>query len=276
MVTWRSLLVAFMIKKGVSCLNESKILNSSELMDKLLETLRNKQPLSVISVGTTESFIMAQYTIMPEEEFMKHSEAIIANKGEKSGFLHRGVRFPNVKLRDEAVEAVRKADILGYNTLIRFKDAGRLTERVFEAYGIRPKYIFESYLRRAIMFSQKDKFEEMLRGRKILLIGSPAKKVQDELNKIKKDQLGFEIVGTVKIEEYEESPEAKKQIDQHEFDLCLLAAGTNALILASYISTVHGKVALDLGSGKNSLYTGVVYSDYWLDHLIGMDKLMQM
>ncbi|TBL78636.1 GT-D fold domain-containing glycosyltransferase [Paenibacillus thalictri] len=257
-------------------MEESKMLSSGELMDKILEALRCKQPLSVVSVGATESFVMAQYTLMPEEEFMKHSEAVIANKGEKSGFLHRGVRFPNVQLRDEVVEAVRQADIIGYNTLIRFKDAGRLTERVFNAYGIQPKYIYEAYLRRVIMFSQKDKFDQMLAGRKVLLIGSPAQQVRDTLNKTRKHALGFEIVGTVAIDEYEDVPEAKNQIDRYEFDLCLLAAGTNALILSAYISKVHGKVAFDLGSGLNSLHTDVIYSDYWLDHLIGINKLRGM
>ncbi len=255
---------------------ESRVLTSSELMDKIVGALREKTPLSVVSIGATESFVIAQYTILSEEEFMNHPEAKIANQGEKSGFFHRGVRFPNGKLRDEVVEAIRNADIVGYNTLIRSNDAGLLTERAFAAYGIKPKYIFESYLRRVFMFSQKEKFEQMLMGRKILLIGSPAQQAKHALNRNLRPQLGFDIVGTISIDEYEDLPEAKKQIDCREFDLCLLAAGTNAVILASYISTVHGKVAFDIGSGMNSFFTGEVYSDFWLENLIGLPNLLKM
>jgi hypothetical protein len=257
----------------------SKVLNSQELMDMILNALDEGEPLSVINVGATETFVMAQYTVLPEDEFMNHSEAEVANWGVKSGFHHRGVRFPNTKIRDDAVEAVRKADIVGYNRMVR-KIMGYhwrvLTERVFDAYGIEPKYIFDGYLRRVIMFSQKDKFEQMLAGRRILLVGATADDARDALNRDLRDRIGFDIVGTVKIYEYEEIPEAKKQIDEHNFDLCLLSAGTNAMILASYISTVHGKVAFDIGNGMNSLYTGEVYSDPWLELFIGMDNLMKM
>ncbi len=255
---------------------ESQVLTSSELMDKIVGALRRNAPLSVVSVGATESFVIAQYTILSEEEFMNHPEAKIANQGEKLGFLHRGVRFPNMKLRDEVVEAIRNADIVGYNTLIRSNDAGLLTERAFVAYGIKPKYIFESYLRRVFMFSQQKKFEQMIMGRKILLIGSPAEQAMRALNHNLRAQLCFEIVGTIKIDAYEDIPEAKKQIDSYEFDLCLIAAGTNAVILASYISTVRGKVAFDIGSGMNSFFTEEVCSDFWLENLIGLDNLMKM
>ncbi|MED4224968.1 GT-D fold domain-containing glycosyltransferase [Neobacillus cucumis] len=251
-------------------------LTSGELMDRILESLDQKKPLSVVSVGATESFVMAQYTVLSEEEFMNHPEAKIANQGVKSGFLHRGVRFPNVNLRDEVVQAVREADIIGFNTLVSFADAGELTKRVMKTYAIEPKYYYDSYLRRVFMFSQKEKFEKMLRNRRILLIGSPADDAKRVMNDTLKDKLGFEIVGTIKIDEYEEIPQAKDQIDNYQFDLCLIAAGTNALILASYIAKKHGKVAFDIGSGMNSLHTGEVYMDYWLEHIIGLDNLMKM
>ncbi|TJY44267.1 hypothetical protein E5161_02445 [Cohnella pontilimi] len=251
-------------------------LTSSELMDHVLKALNNREPLSVVSVGATESYVMAQYTVLSEEEFMSNAEAEIANLGEKRGFAHRGVRFPNVRTRDDAVEAVRKADIVGYNTLVRWPNAGLLTERVFEAYDIKPKWIFDSYLRRVMMFSQKDKFEEMLRNRRLLLVGALADDAAEALNRNLRDRLGFTIAGTIQVDEYEEIPDAKRQIQSCEFDLCLLAAGTNALILASYISSELGKVALDLGSGMNSLITGQVFTDPWLDSVIGLDNLMKM
>ncbi len=87
-----------------------RLLSSSELMDLLTNALHDKIAFSVVSVGTTESFVLAQYTILRETEFMGHKEAWVAAQGVKRGFDHRGVRFPNVKARDAAAEALQIAD----------------------------------------------------------------------------------------------------------------------------------------------------------------------
>ncbi|MDW7650437.1 MAG: hypothetical protein SCK29_09930 [Bacillota bacterium] len=75
----------------------SKLVGSCELMGLLLRALKNKKPLSIVSVGITESFVLAQYTILSEEEFMAHKEAWIAAQGVKRGFDHRGIRFRTLK-----------------------------------------------------------------------------------------------------------------------------------------------------------------------------------
>ncbi|MED0963328.1 GT-D fold domain-containing glycosyltransferase [Bacillus paramycoides] len=254
----------------------SVILTSSMLMDKILKALEKKEPLSVISVGATETFVMSQYTVLSEEEFMNHPEAYVANLGVKSGFQHRGVRFPNKKLRDEVLDAVRKADIVSWNTIVKTMDAGRLTEKVFDAYNIKPSYIFEANLRRVIMFSQKNKFEEMLRNKNILLISSVADKAKEGLNKTLKDKLNFNIVGTISIFEYEDVPKVKEEISNYNFDLALIAAGTNAIILATHIAEEYGKVAIDLGSGMTSLYTEEIVTDEWITDIIGLENIMKM
>ncbi|MDQ1002254.1 hypothetical protein QFZ28_002654 [Neobacillus niacini] len=257
-------------------MKDAQLLNSEMLMDKILFALNNKKPLSVISVGATESFVMAQYTIFSEEEFMNHPEARVANKGIKAGLKHRGVRFPNITLRDEVVDAVRKADIIGYNTIVKTMDAGLLTEKVFEAYDINPHYIFEANLRRVFMFSQKEKFEEMLRNKNILLISSIADKARTGLNNRLKDKLKFNIVGTISIYEYEDIPRVKDEISKYNFDLALIAAGTNAIIIAAHIAGEYGKVAVDIGSGMKSLYTDKIVKDRWLKSIIGLDNIMKM
>ena len=68
---------------------QKPLMNSTQIMDRILAALQQKQPLSVISVGATESFVMAQYTVLSEEEFLQHPEAKIANQRVKEGFLHR-------------------------------------------------------------------------------------------------------------------------------------------------------------------------------------------
>lgn len=249
-------------------------LSSGLLMDKILDSLKAKEPLSVVSVGATEAFVMAQYTLYSEEEFMGHREALIANRGERSGFFHRGIHFPNIQARDHAVEAAKKASIVGYNTIV--DDARSLVNRVFKAYDIRPQYFFEANIRRVFMFSQKEKFEDMLRGRDILLIGSLAPEAKIALDRNLKAKLGFEIVGAITIYDNGEIPQVKKEIAKYRFDLCIIAAGTNALILAPYIAETYGKVAIDIGWGMKSLITAEVVHDMWLDEIIGLENLLKM
>jgi len=254
--------------------NEPVLLSCSQLMDKILAALEAKRPLAVVSMGATEAFVMAQYDIYPEAEFMLHREATIANMGVTSGFLHRGIRFPNRKARDEAVEAVRKADIVGYNTLV--SEPRFMAEKVLQTYDLRPSYIFEANLRRVFMFSQREKFEQMLAGRRLLLISALAAEVKAELEKELASQLGLNIVGAISIYEYEDIPRVKRQLDNYDFDLCFLAAGVNALILAPYIAEKYGKVAFDIGSAMQSLITGYVVTDSWIAEDIGIASLFQM
>jgi hypothetical protein len=250
-------------------MSNAKELNSGQLMDRILDALGKKEPLSIISVGQTEAFVMAQYTIYSEDVFMKHPESRKANKNEKL----RGIHFPNVKARDEAVEATRNADIIGYNTI--FESYKELAEKVFNAYDIKPEFIFEANIRRVIIFSQKGKFKEMLRGRKILLIGSQAKNARGALIKKWQNKLGFKIVDTIPIYHYEEIPQVKEEIARNDFDLCLLGAGINAVILAPYIARTLGKVAFDIGFGMESLITDQIVAGTGTRN-IGIETLLKI
>ncbi len=251
-----------------------KPLSSSELMDAIEIALNEKRSLSIVSVGQTEAFIMAQYTIFSEEEFMNHREAYNANRAVKTGFLHRGVRFPNIDARDDAVAAARKADIIGYNLIEPW--AKQFTEKVFSAYLIEPEVIFEANIRRVIMFSQQAKFANILQGRNVLLVGSLAPEAKDAMEAKYLDKLDFNIVGAISIYEYDEIPDVKEQICKHDFDLCLLGAGVNALILAPFAAETCGAVAFDIGWGIKSLIDGEVVLDSFINDVIGLENLMNM
>lgn len=248
-------------------------------MDKIIEALDKKQPLSVISVGYTESFVMAQYTIFSEEEFMADPEALVANANAETlrGHFHRGLTFPNIMARDLAVEAAKKADIIGLN--MNVTNSGELTKKVFNFYNIQPKFVYEAYIRRVIMFSQQEKFFQMLKGRKILIICNYAEDVKQGLERDLKEDLGFEVVRTIKIQQFDDIPRVKKEIDTCEFDLCLLAAGTNAVILAPYIAETKGKVAFDIGQGMESFISindHFIPGEDWLEEQVGLKRLMEM
>lgn len=253
------------------------VLSSGELMDMILAAINRSDPFSVVSLGASESFVLAQETVMPYYEFMRHAEAQVANLGLRRGQRHRGVRFPNLKARDALAEALRKIDVIGYNLKIRDSHSGLLTEKVLDYYDLWPKYTFEAYIRRVIMFSQQKKFEIMLSGKRILLVSGYADEVEAAMNKNLKEKLGFTIAGAIKIHEFEEIPRVKKEILGLDFDVALLAAGLNAIILAAYIAEAKEKVAFDIGQGMESLITGNIQdSQGFISQQIGIVSLLNM
>lgn len=69
------------IKRDRGVLVEPKVLSSEDLIKLLINALNQKIPFSVVSVGVTESFVLAQYNILTEDEFMGHKEAYVAALG---------------------------------------------------------------------------------------------------------------------------------------------------------------------------------------------------
>lgn len=248
-----------------------KAIDSSKLLNIIIKALDEKKPLSVVSLGATESYVLAQYTILSEKEFMNHSQAKSTNRNKSQ----RGFKFPNVQLRDELAKAAKKADIIAYPYLIQNMDAGLMTEKVMKAHHIKPKYVFEANIRRVIMVSQQRKFEKMLKGRKILLIGNAAEEVRRAMNKRLKEKLSLEIVGTINIESFEDVPAVKEKLANYDFDLCLLSAGVYAVILAPYIAEKYQKVAFDLGQGLRTLINGEIQVTAFV-RSVGLKKLMKM
>lgn len=249
-------------------------LNSLALIELINRCLDEKEPLSVVSVGATEAFVMAQYLLYSEEEMLRHPEARVANWGIQEGHYHRGLRFPNLAARDAAVEAARSADIIGYNTIVQ--PARHLTERVFAIHNIEPQAAFEAHLRRVIMFTHKDKFTNMLKDKKLLLVGAPAPEVKRAIETRYLRSYNCQIAGAVSISDFQEINKAQEEIENCEFDICFLAAGTNALILAPYIARQRGKVAFDIGHGMASLASQRIVMDDWLGRIIGLNNIMNM
>ena len=73
------------------------LLNRDEVLDKINHAIENKHPLSLARIGNGENIVLAQYSILSEEEFMKTGTA---RKWPKHG---AGVKLPDTKARDEGL-----------------------------------------------------------------------------------------------------------------------------------------------------------------------------
>ena len=53
---------------------KSVVLTSGDLMDIILDALDRRVPCPVVSLGASESFVLAQETVLSYRQFMRHAE----------------------------------------------------------------------------------------------------------------------------------------------------------------------------------------------------------
>jgi hypothetical protein len=205
--------------------------------------LDHKKPFSLVRIGDGENICLAQRTVWPIKRVVKEPWAIIAKRGGK------GVTLPNLGLRDRMVAGIRRANVVGTlgagDKLIRAPRYLKrpLTNAVFAYFRLSPRLTCDACINR---YSARDKdFWKLLRGRRILLISKHAK----YMKKILGQRRGMRVVGTIPFSHYNQIGRTLERVGaiRNSFDLALISAGVNAVILAPGIARSTGKVALDFG-----------------------------
>ena len=148
------------------------------------------------------------------------------------------------------IEAIRKANVVGVcrynNDEINAPDKYKreLTNKIFSHYKLRPAnltYVFVS--RKMVAYRQ---FWELVHRYRTLLISSFAKDFADLIKK-KYVTLKPNIVGCIDFTDYNQIPGILEKLKKYHYDLVLISAGVNAVIMAPKIARRYGKVALDFG-----------------------------
>jgi hypothetical protein len=174
---------------------------------------------------------------------MKEPWAVIAKRGGK------GVSLPSLRLRDRMVTGIRRATLVGVlakdNKLIRApRNLKRpLTDAVFAYFRLSPRLTCDACINR---YAARDNdFWKLLRGRRILIISKHA----HYMKRILEQRRGMRVVGTIPFSHYKQIDGTLARVKgmRKTFDLALISAGVNAVILAPGIARSTGKVALDFG-----------------------------
>lgn len=217
-------------------------------VNQVLRLIRNaveqRKPFSLVRVGDGENLILAQNSVMPIKEVLSENWSKAANQGKK------GVTLPNLKLRNEMVKALKKADVIGIpfwngDPIIAEQRIKRpLSEAVFQYFKIRPKRTCHTFVNR--VFTQKRRFWRILKGRRIILIGDWGESVKPILQK---EPYKLNIVFVQPFSNYGQMEKVLKVAiqRQHEFDIALVSCGVNAVVLTQKIAESTGKVAIDFG-----------------------------
>lgn len=223
---------------------DQNFLKVDQVLDMLATAIEQKAAFSLVRIGDGENQILAQDSVMPIEEVLNRGWAKAANEGKK------GVTLPNLKLRDEMAESIKRADVIGIpfwkdDPILADQAVKRpLTEAVFKHFNIQPAKICHTFVNR--VFTQRKKFWNLLKGKRILLIGSWSDKVKPILEK---RPYGLCIAFTFDFSDYNQMERTLQKIMQikDEFDIALVSCGVNAVVLTPQISRFTGKVAIDFG-----------------------------
>src|SRR5690606_14157745 len=85
---------------------DRNLLTVNESLELVRIAIMKRKPFSLVRVGDGENIVLAQQSAMTIEQVLETKWAKQANKGQK------GVYLPYLKLRDEMVYAINKADLV--------------------------------------------------------------------------------------------------------------------------------------------------------------------
>lgn len=229
---------------SIAKISDQDLLTTEEVLDRIKQALITKSPFSLVRIGDGDNIVLGQYTHLPEEEFL-NSYWVKESVGEQS----KGVRLPDLGLRDAMLTAIGKADLVG---ICKNKDEIRVPERykrkltneIFAHYGLRPKQVCHNFVNRRMVSFRA--FWELLHTYPTLLISRWARKFAHEI-KSKYQTLPPQIAGCISFTDYRQVEKTIKKVGSSRFDLALISAGCSACILAQRIAEQYGKVALDFG-----------------------------
>lgn len=236
---------------------DEKLITETEMLKRIKNALANKKSFSLVRLGDLENLVLGQFKFFSRDKIIdfplhrKCNKKKFTSKGKLYiKYPRKGIVLPNIGLRDKVIKGIRKADVVGVcrynNDEINAPDKYKreLTNKIFDHYKIRPAnltYVFVS--RKMVAYQQ---FWELVHRYRTLLISSFAEDFAN-LIKVKYATLKPNIVGCIDFTDHEQIPKTLEKLKKYHFDLALISAGVNAVIMAPEIACRYGKVALDFG-----------------------------
>ncbi len=219
--------------------NPEDFADMPEIIKRMRYCLRNKIGFSLVRIGDAENQVMAQGTEYTDLELHK----IWWSDDE----AWAGVTLPNYQARNQLLDSVRNADMVGVLHMNEAYIWKPLTEKLFTYYKIKPPQICYAFIN--IYFSAYQDFIDLMKKYRVLLVGRPAW----FFARLLQDRYNIHAAGVVPVNRFQDIPLAIKTIQNITYDLALISAGVNAVVIAAALAQ-EGKVALDFGRGMNPEY----------------------
>jgi hypothetical protein len=217
------------------------LLRPEEVYRRLVESLDEGRPLSVIRLGDGELLTLAHDTVLP----LKDAKAA-------GPFLpSAGITLPDYNARSQLAAAVRKADIIGIPTS-RLPTYQGLLFPILRYYGI--AYESRSLTISTINYAlyEHGQLQQLLRNRSVLTIGNFAQQLGEVLSASSVD-----IIGSITpVNGFADIPRVLAEAAEYPFDVALVASGIPAVVICQRIAVELGKTAIDFGHLANKLVSG--------------------
>lgn len=233
----------------ISHITNDQLLGMDEIVERLRQALEHKLPYYIVRIGDGENFVLSQDSVYTMEQTLSQLWVKIANQGRK------GVRLPNIEIRDRMVESIKGANIVGIlaqndKTIRAHPNHKRpLTDKIFHHFALQPKAVCNAVVNRELIYHKP--FWEMLaaQGSRVILVSRWAGGTKQRLIR---PPYNLTIPFTLPFERYEMMDDTLAAIEsrQDEFDIALVSCGVNAVVLAHEIASRTGKVAVDFGIGS--------------------------
>lgn len=231
------------IAAGIAVMGERvvQLITVNQVGDQIIQALEERKPLSLIRLGDGELLTLAQEKTMTIEQVRQ----------EGSFLSYAGVQVPDLAVRDQLYEAVKRADIVGIPKL-RKPSYQPLAAAVFAAYGmdIRGRAFTDSLVNYSLFKSGY--LMRILQGRRVLVIGNMA----DSLAAILASK-GIAIAGIISpVHGAHDAARVAQAAALLDFDIAIVSAGIAAVLIVEEIARTMGKVAIDFGHMADSIVKG--------------------
>lgn len=220
-------------------INKEDFVELPEILKRIQYCLRNDIGFSLIRIGNAENQVMSQGYIYTEEEIRK--------LGWVDNEDWTGIILPNYEARDRLIESVKKADMVGVLHQTEDFAWSPLTEKIFSRFEIKPPQICYAFINVYLVNCQQ--FLSLMQQYNTLFVGKAAPQFASLL----KSKFNITSAGEVVIHNYNEIGCVMNTIKQIDYDLAVISAGSNAVILATLLAQ-QGKVAIDFGRVMEPCY----------------------
>ncbi len=217
------------------------VLGTAEVVERIVQAMDHRHPLSVVRLGDGELLTMAQDTIYSAAHIRNHFPFL----------SYAGVEVPDYAARDQLMQAVRDASIVGI-PLLRVPNFQHLAFQLLDHCGMnyRSMQLTHSTINYAIYLEHG--IPSILAGRNVLVVGNQAAGLSNYLR-----GHGYNVAGALSpVQGVHDVDRVMQEVAQYEFDIALVAAGIPAVILVSRIAAELGKVAIDFGHLADSMAKG--------------------
>lgn len=240
-----------MINLSISLISDRQLISTNAVLNRIQIALKQKRPFSLVRIGDGENLVLAQNVLISPHEILNTYWVKQSDTGRG-----KGVTLPNLNLRNQMVKAIRLADLVGIcrqkndEVCVPSKFKRELTNKLFDHFHLNPSNLCYVFVNRKMVSYRL--FWEIIHRYRILLISKWAKDYADKITH-EYTYLKPRIAGCIDFTHYKQIPELLTELGKYRFDLALISAGVNSVLLAPAIAERYGKVALDFG--KTMMYT---------------------